>query len=324
MYRFSFYPYRRQFCQPLRTHHGAWNTREGIILKLTDKAGNIGLGEIAPLPWFGSETIEQAIKLCHQLPKQIDETKIFAIPNRFPASQFAFESALSSVTENSHSKTRFKTLLDTFPNSQLLPTGKAVFSLFDFQKKELESRFDEKQTFKWKIGVTDIKTELQWFDRLLQLLPPHAKLRLDANGGLTWETANRWLAACEGKSIEFLEQPLPIDRFDEMLKLQERYTTSIALDESVATLAQMETCIDRGWRGLFVVKASIVGSPAQLRQLCKTHHLDTVFSSVFETRIGRESALKLAAELQRVPRAVGFGIEHWFAEDDETVLRQIW
>ncbi|WP_017658883.1 o-succinylbenzoate synthase [Baaleninema simplex] len=306
MYRFSFFPYRRQFIQPLQTHHGCWKNRQGILLKLTDDKGNLGWGEIAPLPWFGSETFLEALTLCRQSPKTLSKTEIFTISEKFPASQFGFESAWLNLTEKTP-------LTPELPNSQLLPTGEAVFSILESLKPEAG------KTFKWKIGVTDIELELQWFDRLLSSLPPNATLRLDANGGLTWETANRWLAACEGKAIEFLEQPLPVTEFDEMLQLCDRYTTTIALDESVATLRQLETCIRRGWRGIFVVKAAIAGSPTQLRQLCETHRLDTVFSSVFETRIGREAALRLAARLQTVPRAVGFGIEGWFA--DEVVLK---
>ncbi|NEP41728.1 MAG: o-succinylbenzoate synthase, partial [Okeania sp. SIO2H7] len=44
------------------------------------------------------------------------------------------------------------------------------------------------------------------------------------------------------------------------------------------------------------------------------------FSSVFETKIGRKSALQLATELQPnilKSRAFGFGITHWFDEQEE-------
>ncbi|HAA31219.1 MAG TPA: o-succinylbenzoate synthase, partial [Cyanobacteria bacterium UBA8553] len=90
------------------------------------------------------------------------------------------------------------------------------------------------------------------------------------------------------------------------------YSTPIALDESVATIDQLEECYQKGWRGIFVIKVAIAGSPKRLRQFCQKHDIDTVFSSVFETSIGRQAALQLAAELSNPNRAVGFGVNHWF------------
>ena len=93
LYQFDFHPYRRPFAHPLTTSHGNWEVREGIILCLTDETGKIGWGEIAPIPWFGSETLEQALDFCQQLPPQITTTDIFSIPVTLPACQFGFESA---------------------------------------------------------------------------------------------------------------------------------------------------------------------------------------------------------------------------------------
>ena len=102
-----------------------------------------------------------------------------------------------------------------------------------------------------------------------------------------------------------------------MLELSDRYSTPIALDESVATLNQLEDCYQRGWRGIFVIKVAIAGSPRRLRQFCREHEIDAVFSSVFETAIGRQAALELAAQLSLNHRAVGFGVNHWFVEEQE-------
>lgn len=92
-YQFAFHPYQRQFKRPLKTHHGIWAVREGIILRLTDENKRVSWGEIAPIPWFGSETLEQALDFCQQLPSEITEETIFSIPSELPACQFGFESA---------------------------------------------------------------------------------------------------------------------------------------------------------------------------------------------------------------------------------------
>ncbi|GAA6621461.1 hypothetical protein NUACC26_072810 [Scytonema sp. NUACC26] len=188
------------------------------------------------------------------------------------------------------------------------------------------------RTFKWKIGVYPVAEELRIFERLAQTLPSLTKLRLDANGGLSYEEANLWLWTCDNVKadsslnleIEFIEQPLSVDKFDSVLELSYCYNTAIALDESVATFHQLTTCYQKGWRGIFVIKPGIVGSPSRLRQFCLECEVDTVFSSVFETSIGRKAALQLAVELSRNNRAVGFGVNHFFAEEEEIWLKNLW
>jgi O-succinylbenzoate synthase len=201
----------------------------------------------------------------------------------------------------------------------LLPTGEAALQSWQAAWKRGD------RTFKWKIGVASIEDELKLFDQLIQSLPTSAQLRLDANGGLSRQEAHQWLkVADEVGRVEFLEQPLPPEQFDVMLEMSEDYSTPIALDESVARLNQLESCYQKGWRGIFVIKAAIMGSPKRLRQFCQEHKIDTVFSSVFESAIARQAALQLAAELSSSNRAVGFGINHWFNEDDENWLEQLW
>ncbi len=116
------------------------------------------------------------------------------------------------------------------------------------------------------------------------------------------------------KVVEFLEQPLPPQEFTTMLELSKKYQTAIALDESVATLTKLETCYHQGWRGIYVVKPAIAGSPQKLRQLCQEYQLDIVFSSVLETEIGRQGILKLAKELN-LTRPLGFSVNQWFKEN---------
>ncbi|MEA5516878.1 o-succinylbenzoate synthase [Nodularia sp. UHCC 0506] len=333
-YRFDFRCYRRRFLRSLVTNHGLWHTREGIIICL----GNCGYGEIAPISWFGSETLEQALDFCRQLPAVVTEEMIFSIPDNLPACQFGFESALTEMKrwrnqenqpEDSHSSLTSSPCPSASssplppapcpsasssplppapcPSASLLSAGERALSQWEKLWKQ------GYRTFKWKIGVDAISRELKIFDLLTRSLPPAAKLRLDANGGLSYEEAKLWLGICDDISanIEFLEQPLPVAQFSAMLELSTSFKTAIALDESVATLQQLKHCFEKGWRGIFVIKPGIAGSPSRLRQFCQQHQIDAVFSSVFETEIGRQASLQLAAELSHSNRAIGFGINHF-------------
>lgn len=56
-YHVKFYSYNFPLPKPVVTAHGHWQRRRGLIVELTDQRGNRGRGEIAPLPWFGTEDL---------------------------------------------------------------------------------------------------------------------------------------------------------------------------------------------------------------------------------------------------------------------------
>ena len=300
--KFKFEIYQRLFKQPLRTSHGIWQVREGVIISLRDRAGKLAQGEIAPLPWFGSENMTQALKFCRQLGDTVSITDITNIPDSLPACQFAFESAwLNLISEQE------KDDILGLDYCYLLPAGeKALTTWQEIYQTQSNT------TFKWKIGVDPLATEIEILKQLVNSLPTHIKLRLDANGGLNLPQTRTLLAVTDTlKAIEFVEQPLAPNNFAEILQLSQEHTTTLALDESVASFKQLQIAHQQGWRGVFVIKAAIMGFPRKLIDFCQKNSLDVVFSSVFETEVGRRAVLKLAQELNH-PRAVGFGVKHFF------------
>ncbi|MDX2216536.1 MAG: o-succinylbenzoate synthase [Oculatellaceae cyanobacterium bins.114] len=312
--RFEWREYSRPFQPPLVTSQGEWCDRQGILIRLTDALGRSGFGEIAPLAWFGSETLAEAIAFCHDLPDEIATEAIFSIPDNLPACRFGFESAWEMLQKPVSGS------VASLNYSRLLPAGEAALSAW-------QAFWKQGHTFKWKIGVAPLAQELALFEQLLQKLPREAKLRLDANGGLSEAEAKQWLAQCQHDSrVEFLEQPLAVDQFDVMLQLSQRYSTPIALDESVATLGQLEACYQRGWRGVFVIKAAIAGSPQRLRQFCQQPGVDVVWSSVFETTVAQQFILdRLLPSLPQHRRAIGFGVNHWFSDDfNQSPSHDLW
>lgn len=317
-YKFQFRLYRRSFLKPLQTSHGVWQVREGIIISLVDDSGKISWGEIAPLPWFGSETLEQALEFCQQLGSIISTTTINSIPDHLSACQFGFESALE-VFKNQEVGSIVNQLnqAKSLNYCYLLPAGETALSLSETiwqqQSHHIESLSAKSPlTFKWKIGVKPYLEEVKIFQQLLQSLPPNTKLRLDANGGLNLDETKNWLEISDhSKQVEFIEQPLAPEHFSEMLTISSQYQTPLALDESVAQLDQLQWCHKQGWQGIFVIKPAICGFPSLLRQFCHNFSIDAVFSSVFETEIGRKAVLQLAQELNFSDRAVGFGVDNW-------------
>jgi o-succinylbenzoate synthase len=243
--------------------------------------------------------------------------------DRLPACQFGFESALTNLFSE---KPILPIELLPHQYSYLLPTGRKALDYFSTISKDDQKLVGDREilTYKWKIGVENFTKEIAIFEKLVKFLPLNSRLRLDANGGLTLEDAQRWLSFTDQiRQIEFIEQPLPPDQFSELLTLSQNFKTAIALDESVSSLKQLKECYELGWRGIYVIKAAIMGSPRQLENWFQNKAINAVFSSVFETSIGQQAVLALAQKLSNPDRALGFGVNQWFQDADPIFLEPI-
>jgi o-succinylbenzoate synthase len=296
-YLFSFGRYQRPFLYPLQTAHGQWSVREGLIILLVDEAGRNYWGEIAPIPWFGSESLDEAIEFCTSLGDLVSWP--VEIPDQLPATQFAFSAAIPYGYEP------LEPVVEDVEWSVLLPAGERVLTAWQ-RPWELGHR-----TFKWKIGVIGVAEELAIFDQLLTALPVNAKLRLDANAGLSYDDACTWLLSLPVNAIEFLEQP--VASLTEMLRLTECFDIPLAVDELVSNLGRLQDCYEQGWRGIYVIKPGIAGSLGELADFIHERQLDVVLSSSLESSIGQRAILRWAATQKLINRAAGMATGNWFA-----------
>jgi o-succinylbenzoate synthase len=343
-HRLEFRRYRFPFGRAVRTAHGPWVEREGLLVRLEDEAGWSGYGEVAPIPWFGTETLEEAEEALARLGGAAEAASLEGIDERYGCVRFALASALAEaerVVPCPPASSDPRRVWDPafargfggqvnapypgdagttrLPVAALLPAGKAALAAAD---QALESGF---VVLKWKVGVLPVTDELVVLDDLLARLPAHVKLRLDANGAWTTRQAATVLERCAARPIEFVEQPCFAQASqgaaqqrrvaDSLLGLAKDYPTPIALDESVTGLANLRAWLERGWPGVLVVKPALAGAPADVLALLASHRADVVFSSAFETAVGRQAALQVAFQFTgRQPRALGFGMVPLFRD----------
>ena len=296
-WRFSHRRYRLLFRFPLRTAHGEWKEREGIYVRLEDGAGVARYGEAAPIPWFGTETADEVEAACRALGASLDPEAIAAIPAKLGRLRSALAGALAE--ESAIPKTT------SLPVAAFLPAGRAAIAAAE-PKVEMGFR-----VFKWKVGVTDVSDELVVLDDLCAVLPANARLRLDANGAWDRRSAERWLKRCADRPVEFVEQPIaPASRGadDLLLGLAADYPTPLALDESLVGDGDIDRWLGLGWRGVFIVKPSLLADlPGALGRLTAARSA-VVFSAALETAIGAQTALRAAFRWPGEQRALGFGV----------------
>ena len=292
-FRFAHKIYRLPLRPPLRTAHGVWAEREGIILRLEDEAGRVGFGEIAPIPWFGTETLAEAGEVCRKFGDRVNATVLDAVPARLGCVRFALAQARQRegpAPANAR-----------LPVAALLPAGREARRVL---AEKLEAGF---LAFKWKVGVGAAEDELVLLDDLLALLPAQAKLRLDANGAWNRRQAGRWLERCAGVPVELVEQPVTPAEEDTLLGLARDYPVTLALDESVVRLEAARRWQELGWPGVFVIKPALAGTLTELSAWISGTQADVVISSAIETALGRSAILHAALSQPLTKRALGFG-----------------
>lgn len=299
-YRFAFKPYRRELAAPLRTARGAWAVREGLLVRLEGEDGRAGHGEIAPVPGFGTETIEEATVLCRAWGGRVDDAALDALPERFGCVRFAL--AVARADQGAPGTMRPTRL----PVAALLPAGRAAL-------EQLPGRLEQGfLCLKWKVGVGSAADEMGILDDLLGALPAYVKLRLDANGAWDRRTAEKWLARCAERPVEFVEQPVAPEARDVLRGLAADYPVKLALDEAVVRLDAARRWQAEGWNGIFVLKPALCGPPDEIAAWVRATKADIVLSSAIETAVGKAAILHWALKAELTTRALGFGTGEMF------------
>lgn len=309
-FHFQFRRYRVAFRTPVRTAHGWWNEREGVIVRLQDASeggtGFVGLGEAAPIPWFGTESVDEVEEGCRSIGEWVEETAFEAIPTRLACLRNAVAAARAQIILRANAGENntpapvasARVTPAALGVAALLPAGPAALPQIP-PKAEMGFRI-----FKWKVGVGDIADELVLLDDVCAALPAGAKLRLDANGAWDRRRAERWLERCADRPIEFVEQPCFADaaqgetaqrRSDDLLLgLAADFPTPLALDESLIGENDVERWVGAGWPGVFVIKPSLIADLDAAMSRLEKAKASVVFSSALETAVGARAALRVA------------------------------
>lgn len=316
-------PYRRAFALPLKTSHGRWDTREGWLLRMQAEDASLGFGEVAPLPCFNPhESMTAIAQALHALPATLN----FSLDNPpltpFPSVNFGLETAFYQLLGSDFCELNIKKfqapahMPSTLPgtNQRALKTARLLPSLCP-SEAQLQRALDlGYTTFKVKIATQSMAIEQAQCIALLKQLPPPGALRLDANGGLSFDDTESWLQVLAPfDNVEFLEQPMRPGHEAELQALAKAYPTAIALDESIVTLQDIEANLRYFPQGPFIIKPALFGSPTQWLAWRSTHPtLTIIYSSALETAIGYEAALRVAHADPHHQLALGFGVAACF------------
>lgn len=267
--KIEFLRVNRNFLKPLITGQGTVSSIDRLLVRCF-RQGKWGYGEVAPWPGFSTESIDDAIEAIRQSSQ--DYSSLIDFLQR---SCRLFPCLRAALFSCSHWE----------KISAFAGEVKSAGLITPLNATTLKA--------KWAEGFTTIKAKITPALNPLELrswlneLPSALQLRLDANGSLNIEQTQRWLDFISDEArIEFLEQPLPVGH-EGYAKLP---PAKIALDES---FQNPETS---SWPATIVVKPLLAGDGSALQKWTQSHPGNRIYSSVFETAIGRQAALWFAAQ----------------------------
>ena len=343
----TFFRYRLPLRRPLQLRNTTIDARTGLLVRIVAASGNTGWGEIAPLPGFSPETLDEALEQARDVASVIVRRDLDTLEPRltglrrqdtfYASVRFGLESALLGVhaakTGELPARLFAASPCDPVPvNALVTGTGKQVVD----DAVELAER--GYAAVKLKVGRGPIREESATVRDLRAALPATVEIRLDANRAWAFDDAREFFAAIKLGDISYIEEPL--SEPGRLLELRRATGVAYAVDETLQEVGwRIVTSLrERGkdaldhltgfshahvtdsilYASVWVVKPTLLGAPLEFYS--STAPTDgyggrVVISSAFESGLGLAMLANLAAAVNRGRIPVGLDTQSWFQAD---------
>ena len=299
---------------PAASARATWTKRRALLLVLEDAAGNLGLGEAAPLPGFSSdswEEVQRALRalLGRELPTR-DEERACSMDLRHasavaapPAARAALEAALLDLWARQADVPAWSLLAgdhapSNVPLAAWLPDGteaalEAAHAAHGHGLRAFKVKLDGQRGL--ESGIATLRALRSAFGR-------EVALRADANQSATLAALEPHLGALRELELEWLEEPTAE-------RLSKSLGVPLALDESLATTTGFPELAGQADVAALVLKPTALGGFGRalgLAEHARAHHCKCVASHALEGPVGFMAAATLALALPEGP-AHGLG-----------------
>lgn len=263
--RITLYHVRVPLKRPFTTHLQEVLDRESILIEMLDDQGNIGVGECVAFssPWYTEETVETAWLALENwmIPAMLNQT--FSHPNEldhclsFIKRNHMAKSAVNHALWDIYAQKQQKPLWQVIGgSSQSIEAGVVVAAaskaeMYDDIESAVSSGF---KRIKLKIS------QLSNPQNLKELIAkyPETLFFADANGAFTKETIHL-LQEFDECGFTLIEQPFSEQQNKLSAMTQKTMKTPFALDESIASIQDVEEMVNQQSGKIVVMKQGRVG-----------------------------------------------------------------
>ena len=295
---------------PLTTAAGTWQRRRIGLVRVRTDAGIEGIGEVASDLRKGIERIDasplRTLLLGLDITDETARQERFAAVDGRPAFgrplRSAVESALVDLLARAARSSVAVWLADDAPRDVVRLN--AFIGIDDAGTVAHLARRHAAAGFsclKLKASDEPIEAIVDRLAAVRAAVGRTMRLRLDLNGSLTPDRAQRLLDAVARFDLEYVEQPLAAgDGVEATARLRRNSPVAIAADESLDGFESAQRLLDAEAVDVFVLKPARVGgllSAARIARVAAASGVSIVISTLFESGIGIAGAVHLAASL---------------------------
>jgi muconate cycloisomerase len=299
-----------------------------ILVRIEAADGTVGWGESASAPSMTGDTLDGLVAAVrdHLGPRLIGEDAWMrgAIRRKLKAALYGNSGAHSAIEV---------ALLDLAGRASGLPVvdliggaeRSAVAPMWLLGNPTPEQDIAEAQAkraegfgfFKLKIGTKPVAAEITSTLQLRAALGAAMLLCADANCGLGFADARRYLEGTRDAGLMFVEQPLVHDDLGALARLTGLSPTPIGADEGIHSLADIEAHQRCGASGvsLKLIKLGGLTAAAEAAQLCERLGLAVnVAAKIAESSVASAAAIHLACAAPAVDW--GVSLTHFYLAED--------
>lgn len=292
---------------PLVTSDGSHQSRDAVLMEITDSDGFIGWGEnVAPsgVTYTGESAVESLAAMRDLLvPCLIDRD--VAVGEMYSASWWGVDGwnmakhALESAMWDIHARRQGESLAYVLGGDDELPleVGVVVGLGSDVETvcAEVHRRVIEGyQRVKVKIAPG---RDIDVVAAVRALVGDDFALQVDANCSYDASQIDR-LVELDRFGLQFIEQPFAAHDLEAHRRLAARSTTSVCLDESIMNMDELVAAVETGACDVVNIKPSRVGGirdAVAMHDYLVNHEVDAWVGGMLESGIGRASCLALAS-----------------------------
>ena len=309
----TFKQYLLQFKNPSGTSRGVLHTKETFFLEILE-GDKKGIGECALFRGLSFDDVpdyeEKLTWLCENINQDSAYLKKELL--HFPSIWFGYEQAILNVKhgENLYFPSDFTEGKSSIKINGLIWMGNVDFMQTQIEEK-LELGFD---CIKLKIGV-DWNSEKEILRKLREKFPKEQlELRVDANGGFTFEEAKTVLNELDELGIHSIEQPIKAGNLEEMKLLCATTPTPIALDEEligVVDFEQKRKLLEKIKPQYIILKPALIGGFSGTDEwisLAENLGIGWWITSALESNIGLNAIAQYTfTKGNKMPQGLGTG-----------------
>ena len=320
MYSIKITPRTFHFQHPAGTSRGIYTERKSWMLEMTndDMPGRKGIGECAPLPELSCDDIPEYEKTLRAVCDRFEQEGAIDYPmmRPYPSMLFGLETALLNLQSGSD------ILFDNdFSRGKVGITinGLVWMGDYDTMLRRIEEKLQQGfHCIRLKIGAIEFEKELDMVKRIRERFSHHeVQLRVDANGGFTFDEALYKLELLAQYAIHSIEQPIKAKQWGYMAELCRESPLPIALDEELIgiNIPEMKAHVLNIIKPAYIVlKPSLHGGMKGVREwvdIANRQGIRSWITSALESNVGLNAVAQLAADIYGtsgiMPQGLGTG-----------------